>query len=216
MALALFDMDGTLIDGDTNNIFFHYMQDIGLVDEDFVKPLKYFHYLYFKGELKIEDFVNHSVKPLIGKSPQEIEDIVMPCIKERIVPKLKKGALEAIEFHRHRKDYLVLVSATVDYLARPLAQTVGISDVIASPIGFDEHGLTGRLTDTVPYQEGKRKRLLKFIEQHNISLDDSYGYGDSLNDIQMFEMVEHKYAVDADERFKEHPFYERTRHVSWL
>ena len=216
MALALFDMDGTIINGDTNDIFFKYLLDINLVDKDFVAPFKDFHEAYFKGTLKIEDFILYAIKPLLGKTREEIDAIVRPCVKDRILPKVKRGAMDAIKFHKERHDTIVIVTATVEYIIDSIAKELGIHHVIGAQIGFNNNRLEHKIISKAPYQDGKKIRLESFINEHNLSLQGSYGYGDSLNDIQMLEMVENKFAIDANDKFKLDPFYKKTKALSWL
>lgn len=216
MALALFDMDGTIINGDTNDIFFKYLLDIGIVDKDFIAPFKGFHDAYFKGTLKIEDFILYAIQPLVGKTLDEITDIVKPCVIDRILPKVKRGALDAIKFHKERNDTIVIVTATVEYIINSIAKELDIDYVIGAQIGFNNNRLERKLISRAPYQDGKKIRLESFLKEHNLSLQGSYGYGDSLNDIQMLEMVENKFAIDANDKFKLDPFYKKTKALSWL
>ena len=126
MSCAFFDMDGTLVNGDTNDLFFKHLLSIKLVDNSFLDPMHEFHQRYYEGKLKIEDFIAYAIKPLIGKSSEEVYEIVRPCVYDSILKHIRKGALKAIEFHRKRQDKLIIVSATVDYIIKPVADALNI------------------------------------------------------------------------------------------
>lgn len=199
MALAFFDMDGTLIDADSNEVFFNFLSDEGIVDESFIKPLDDFQRRYFEGTLKIEDFIFYALKPMLGLSAQRRTAIVRKCVAERLAPVIKPGAFEAIKFHKKRGDTLIVVSATVDYIVREIAAAAGIDEIIAAPIRRDCSGrLIPELSAPVPYQQNKVVRIQSYLKARpTLTLKDSYAYGDSINDKEMLMLCEHRIAVDA-------------------
>ncbi len=133
------------------------------------------------------------------------------------MPLFKPGALEAIARHRRRGDTLVIVTSTVDYLVQYVAEALGISEIIAAPIGTDEEGrIIGGVTGVVPYQEGKVLRIEEFMERKHLSWQDSYAYGDSVNDLPMLLKAEHGVAVDPNLQLKMHPDFVRLTCESWL
>ncbi len=197
MALAFFDMDGTVLESDSNEIFFKFLMQQGIITEDFLKPLGEFQRRYYEGTLSIEEFILYAVEPMFKFSKQERESIVKQCVEKYLYPNIKPGAFKAIDFHKKRGDTVIMVSATVDYLVKEVARSAGIQHIIAASIKQDDDGrLLKEFSDPVPYQQGKVLRINKFIKEHRQSLADSYGYGDSINDKQMLLMCEHRFAVD--------------------
>ena len=154
MAYAFFDMDGTLIDADSNELFFNYLQEKGIVDHTFIEPLDEFQRLYYEGTLKMDT---------------------------KLIP-----------------DEIYIVSATVDYIVKGLADALKIPNVIAAPIKVNESGfLENKLLEEVPYQKHKVTRIYKMLGQDLSLLKDSYAYGDSINDKEMLLICEHRIGVDA-------------------
>ena len=215
MSCAFFDMDGTLVNGDTNDLFFKHLLSIKLVDNSFLDPMHEFHQRYYEGKLKIEDFIAYAIKPLIGKSSEEVYEIVRPCVYDSILTHIRKGALKAIEFHRKRQDKLIIVSATVDYIIKPVADALNIDFAIAAPTERIDDKITGKLSGTVPYQDGKRQRIMQFLKENDLNLDDAYAYGDSVNDIEMFKLCAHRYAVNPTKELQENVYFKKLETLDW-
>lgn len=217
MSLAFFDMDGTLVNGDTNTLFIKHLYKEKIIDDSFLKPLSFFHEEYFKGTLHIEDFIFHVINPLCNISKEKRDSIVIPCIENDIMPHIKEGAKKAIQYHKDKGDTLFLVTTTVDYIASEVASRLNIDHVIATPLFYDDKGvLQKKINGIPPYKEGKKIRILNFIKDHNLSLDDSYAYGDSINDIDMFSICSHKIGIDINEELKNHPYAKNLELRSFL
>jgi HAD superfamily hydrolase (TIGR01490 family) len=203
MSLAFFDMDGTLVDGDTNEYTLSYFMREGLAPTISFEEVKSFQNMFFEGTLNIEDFIRYAVKPLLKYSKNERDELLYKTIIKTIVPHIFTGAKKALEFHKNRHDTIVIVTSTMDYIVEHVAHTLGIEYYIAAPMAYDENGvLTGDINGIVPYQQNKVVRIKKFIEEHNFSLDDSFGYGDSINDLPMLGLCTHRYAVNANALLK--------------
>lgn len=198
MAYAFFDMDGTLIDADSNELFFNYLQEKGIVDHTFIEPLDEFQRLYYEGTLKIDDFIAYAVKPMLQFNKPKRDEIISDFIANKLYKVVKKGAFEALSFHQERGDEIYIVSATVDYIVKGLADALKIPNVIAAPIKVNESGfLENKLLEEVPYQKHKVTRIYKMLGQDLSLLKDSYAYGDSINDKEMLLICEHRIGVDA-------------------
>lgn len=216
MSIAFFDLDGTLIDADSNMVFTDYMLEKRIIDQSYFDPMPEFERAYFAGTLKIEDFILYAVTPIVGMSRERREELVFDCADRFIIPTVKKKARDAIAFHRGRGDVLVVVSATVDYIVSAVAQRLDIVNVIASPMGYDGNGvMEHRLSGVCPYQVGKEIRIKEFIKERGLDLKGSYAYGDSINDVQMLRLVDHAFAVDANEEFRKSPCFAEFESISW-
>lgn len=216
MSLVFFDMDGTLVNADTNTLFFQHLYEHKIIDDEFLKPMPIFHQTYFEGTLKIEDFILYAIKPIVGMDKAKRDKLIYDCVDSKILPKVKAKALECIKEHQAQHNTLVIVSATVDYIIQAVADRLGINYIIAAPIGVDHEGrIKPEIIGAVPYQDGKKIRIEQFIHKHNFNLDDSYAYGDSLNDLQMLQMVTHGFCVDANDEFKKIPEYNQFEHLTW-
>ena len=215
MAVAFFDMDGTLIDGDTNDLSLKYMIDKGLAAED--RYLKLCHYgdLFFQGVLDINQFIRFAVEPLIGIDKDKLQLLLEDCVNSRILPHVKPGAKKAIEFHKNRGDCTVIVTSTMDYLVEHVAKGLGIDNIIAAPMERINGVLTGRQSGSVPYQKGKVLRIKEFVKAHNIDMSESFAYGDTVNDLPMLLLCKHRYAIDPNEKLISHPDFNKLIVESW-
>ncbi len=217
MSLALFDMDGTLINGDTNELTLEYLLSHHLADPSFAAPVKRYGELFMQGNLKIEDFIAYIATPFVGMPAERREHIMADLVRTLIIPRIKPGARRAIDFHKSRGDTVIIVTSTVDYLVKHVAEQAGIDNYIGSKAELTAEGvLTGKLAGYPPYQEGKVRLIKSFAQQHNLSLEDAYAYGDSVNDLPMLLMSSHPYAVDPAVQLRSHPDFPKLTEVSWL
>lgn len=215
MAIAFFDMDGTLIYGDTNDLSLKYFIEKGLATPDRYAHLKECGQLFFKGVLDINAFVRFAVEPLVGIKKERLQEILSDCVKSRILPHVKKGALRAIDFHKKRGDTTVIVTSTMDYLVEHVAKGCGIDNIIAAPMERIDGVLTGKQCGVVPYQQDKVNRIHAFLKEHNLSLDDAYAYGDTVNDLPMLLMSAHRYAINPNAELIKHPDFNKLIVEDW-
>ena len=217
MSAVFFDMDGTLINGDTNDQTTRFYLDRKLATADFTAPLPAYVRSFFAGKLNITEFIEYIVSPLLPLDAKAQQEFLTALVTERILPLVKRGAYEAIEFHLKRQDTLVIVTSTVDYLVRHIARALGIAHVIAAPIGTDEQGrITGKVVGVVPYQHGKVERIEQFLKAQQLSWEDSYAYGDTVNDLPMLLKATHRFAIDPNAQLCAHPDFVRLQTLSWL
>lgn len=215
MAVAFFDMDGTLIDGDTNDLSLRYMIDKGLATEDRYQKLRHYGELFFQGVLDINQFILFAVEPLVGIEKDNLQALLTDCVNSRILPHVKPGAKKAIEFHKQRGDCTVIVTSTMDYLVEHVAKGLGIDNIIAAPMERIEGVLTGKQSGLVPYQEGKVIRIKEFIKDNGVDMSESYAYGDTINDLPMLLLCNHRYAIDPNDKLVAHPDFNKLILKSW-
>ena len=215
MSLALFDMDGTLIDGDTNDIYFSQYLAKGLIDKSVIDKLNYFEDLFYKGILDINEFVRFAVTPLLNFNKEKRDLILDSIVKNFIYPKVRAGALKQIKFHQDRGDTVVIVTSTMDYLVQVVARYLNVEYYLGAPMEQVNGKLTGKQAGIVPYQKDKITCVKEFAMQHNLSLEGMFGYGDSVNDIPMLSICEHKFAVNPNYKLLEHEFIKECTVVDW-
>lgn len=215
MAMAFFDMDGTLIDGDTNDLMVGILLQRGLIDADFIAPLAEYHRQFALGQLDITAFVRYIVRPLCGLDAALTAEILTSIARDGVLPHVKPGARRALDWHRRRGDVAVIVSSTVDYVVSGLAALLGVAHVIAAPVRQKAGVITGELCGEIPYQDGKVRRIAAFLAEHGWDLADSYAYGDTVNDLPMLRMCAHGVAVDASAPLRRHPDFKSLQSVSW-
>lgn len=215
MSLALFDMDGTIIDGDTNDISFNQYLAQGLIDKSIIDKLNYFEDLFYKGVLDINEFVRFAVTPLLNFTKEKRDLVLDNIVKNNIYPKVRLDALKQIKFHKDRGDTVVIVTSTMDYLVEVVARYLKVEYYLGAPMEQQDGRLNGKQAGIVPFQQDKITCVKEFAMQHHLSLEGAYGYGDSVNDIPMLSICEHKFAVNPNQKLLEHEFIKECTVLNW-
>lgn len=205
MALALFDLDETLIAGDSDYEWGTHLVSIGKVDaEYYANENKRFYREYLEGKLDVYEFLNFALKPLANNSYDELCQWRNDYIEQRIKPIIKPKTFDLIEQHRNAGDYLVIVTATNSFITEPTKEIFKIDELIATEPAMKNGSFTGEVYGTPSFGPGKVTRLKEWLKDSSHSLEGSYFYSDSRNDIPLLEIVSNPVAVDADDMLSEH------------
>lgn len=205
MSLAIFDLDNTLLDGDSDYLWGRFLVERQLVDGDFYERenLRFLHE-YEAGTLDIREFLEFSLKPLSEMAPERLTELHRQFMAEKIRPIILPKARALLDKHRQAGDTLLIVTATNSFVTRPIAGELGIEHLIATePERTDGH-YTGRVEGTPSFREGKVTRLAEWLRKHGENLAGSYFYSDSHNDLPLLELVEQPVAVDPDDTLRDH------------
>lgn len=201
MSLAIFDLDNTLIAGDSDHRWGEFMIHKGLVDADHYRARNDdFYRAYQDGSLDIGEFLGFSLAPFARLSDAQISELQREFLSEWIEPLMLEAATDLIEHHRARGDALLIITATNRIVTEPIARRLGIGQLLASEAERDAHGYTGRPTGIPCFQEGKVRRLEQWLVDHPHRLERAHFYSDSANDLPLLERVGHPVAVDPDPR----------------
>ncbi len=199
MALAIFDLDNTLLAGDSDYLWGRFLVEHGLVDgEAYERANERFYQAYKEGSLDIFEFLRFSLRPLAEHPVEELEEWRRDFMEEKIEPILLPAAHALLDRHRERGDTLVIITATNRFVTRPIADRLGVHELIATDPEFREGRYTGEVAGIPCFQEGKVKRLEQWLAEHGGDLAGSWFYSDSHNDLPLLERVEHPVAVDPD------------------
>ena len=205
MALAIFDLDETLIDGDCASLWSAYMAKLGWVDgESFLKRDSELMALYSQGLLAMEDYMAFSLSPLVGRSAEEVAHVVEPFVEDIIEPLIYSDACQCLAKHRAAGNRLLVISASGVHLVAPIAERLGISEVLAIELEEQHGSYSGNTTGTLTYRDGKVKRLQAWLAEQGESLDGAYFYSDSRNDLPLLSLVEQPRVVNPDATLKAH------------
>ena len=205
MALAIFDLDNTLLAGDSDHAWGEFVCELGIVDvERFRQRNDAFYQDYLEGRLDIEAYVRHALAPVAGKSPETIDRWHRQFMSERIEPMLQSRAFALVERHRRSGDRLLIITATSRFITEPIARRFGIEELLACEGELREGRYTGEPTGTLTYAAGKVLRLKEWLAETGESLQHSCFYSDSHNDIPLLEVVDRPVAVDPDGRLREY------------
>ena len=204
MRLALFDLDNTLLAGDSDYEWAQYLIDQGVLERDgYEARNNEFYEQYKAGVLDIYEFLDFQLKPLAQYPRATLDAWHRAFMQERILPIIRTETRELIA--RHRADLCVIITATNRFVTAPIARELGIEHLIATVPEEAEGRFTGRVHGTPCFREGKIVCLESWLGQRALSLDafdQSWFYSDSANDMPLLERVTHPVAVDPDERLE--------------
>jgi HAD superfamily hydrolase (TIGR01490 family) len=205
MSLALFDLDNTLLGGDSDYEWGRFLAEQGVVDpEDYARENRRFFQQYEAGNLDIYEYARFAYRPLAEIPLQRLRQIRQDFLEQRIRPLILPKALTLLRRHRLRGDTRVIITSTNRFITEPIAQLLEVDDLIATDPEFRGGRYTGELAGIPCFQEGKIQRLQGWLRKHRETLDGSWFYSDSHNDIPLLETVSHPVAVDPDARLAAH------------
>lgn len=204
MSLAIFDLDNTLIAGDSDHLWGQFLIEQQLVDgADFARQNDQFYADYQKGQLDIHAYLAFALAPLTRFNPQQLLDLHGQFMAEKIQPIMLPAAQRLVAHHKDQGHTLLIITATNRFVTAPIAQALNIPHLLASEPELLDGRYTGRAIGIPCYQEGKVQRLHAWLKEQAMELKDSYFYSDSANDIPLLQVVDHPVAVDPDERLRQ-------------
>lgn len=199
MRLALFDLDNTLLAGDSDHAWGDYLCERGILDGVAYKARNdAFYQDYLAGRLNIRDYLNFCLEILGRTEMAQLEQWHREFMRDCIEPIILAKGEALLEQHRAAGDRLVIITATNRFVTGPIAARLGVETLLATECEMQDGRYTGRTTDVPCYQEGKVTRLERWLGETGLSLEGSYFYSDSRNDLPLLERVSHPVAVDPD------------------
>ncbi len=200
MPLALFDLDNTLLAGDSDYAWGEFLVHENKVDPDhYARMNEQFYEDYQQGKLDIYEYLRFALAPLAALEPQELVDLHHKFMTE-VISKMWLPAAEAlVEKHRAAGDQLMVISATNRFIVEPICHRFGISEIIATEPEQLNGRYTGRVAGVPSYQQGKVTRLQQWLEEKGESLAGSSFYSDSINDLPLLKVVDQAVVVNPDE-----------------
>ncbi|WP_300496260.1 HAD family hydrolase [uncultured Methylophaga sp.] len=204
MALAIFDLDNTLLGGDSDYLWGRYLAENAIVDpQSYHDTNLAFYNDYQSGQLDINAFLQFVFEPLAKNSMQDLLAWRADYLQQKILPIILPKGLELIEQHRLRGDTLLIITATNSFLTTPIAELLKIDHLIATDPEMLDGRYTGKVFGVPSFQHGKVERLQHWLAEHQQDLAGSYFYSDSHNDLPLLEQVDTPIAVDPDDKLAE-------------
>ena len=205
MALALFDLDNTLLNGDSDHSWGIYLAEIGAVDPQLQKDKQdYFYQQYLAGELDIHEFCEFQFKVLTEHSLEQLNAWHQDYMKSVVEPMIETGKADLIEKHRQANDDILIITATNDFITTPIAKRLGVDTLIATTAEFINGRYTGKVSGTPCFQDGKITRLNQWLATNNRPFENSFFYSDSINDLPLLQKVDTPIAVTPDDKLREY------------
>jgi len=204
MALAIFDLDNTLIAGDSDHSWGEFLVSQGRVDPDYYRGMNdRFLADYEAGHLDITAYLQFSLEPLSQIPMTELRALHQKFMTEIISLMMLDKARDLIEQHRRAGDQLLVITSTNRFIVEPICKALGISDVIATEVEVVDGRYTGKISGVPSYREGKVERLNSWLSTNQQHIGGSYFYSDSINDLPLLLEVDHPVAVDPDPQLRE-------------
>lgn len=202
--LALFDLDNTLLDGDSDYLWGCFLVDKGLVDKTLYEEANQRFYAdYRNGALDIHEFLDFALRPLANNDASKLRSFHSEFMQTHIKPIMKPAGIDLIRQHRDQSHLPVIITATNSFVTRPIADAFGIDDLIATEPEIVGGQYSGKVSGTPCFQQGKITKLKEWLETRDMNLEGSWFYSDSHNDLPLLEQVTHPVAVDADETLED-------------
>lgn len=199
MALAIFDLDNTLIAGDSDYLWGEFLVARGLVDGEFyTRTNDRFYQDYRAGTLDIDAFLRFALTPLREHPRALLEALRERFVEELIEPIMLSAARDLIAAHREAGDTLLIISATNTFVTAPIAERFGIAHLIATEPELLDGCYTGAVAGVPAFREGKVRRLEDWLAGRGETLAGSSFYSDSHNDLPLLSLVDRPVAVDPD------------------
>lgn len=203
--LALFDLDHTLLTGDSDTLWCDFLVGRGLLGPDFAERNAALAAGYRAGTVGVEAFCRFYAGTLAGRAPDDWTPLLQDFLAEVLHPRIPAAAQALVQQHRAQGHRLLLTSATNRVLAQPSAGVLGFAELLATELAVDEAGrFTGELRGTPNMREGKVARLQAWLVGQGLPVQDvlsrAWFYSDSINDLPLLLAVGHPVAVDPDPR----------------
>lgn len=202
LQLALFDLDNTLLAGDSDFEWGRFLTSMGVLDKELhLARNAQFYEDYKQGTLDIDAFLEFQLKPLSTHPRAQLDAWHAQFMAQVIRPLITSQARALVEKHRANGDLLVVITATNSFVTAPIARAFGIEHLIATVPQEVAGQYTGRVSGVPSFKEGKITRLRQWLESRGQTLqsfDASWFYSDSHNDLPLMKLVDHPVAVTPD------------------
>ena len=200
MALAIFDLDKTLIGGDSDFLWGEFLSEIGAVDADTYQiKNQYFFDQYALGKLNINEYLEFCLEPLSLNSRTTLDEWHQRFMQAKIEQILLPKAQAIIDKHKAQGDTILVITATNSFVTGPIVKRYGIDNLLATNPEVKNGKFTGKVEGEPCFQKGKIAHLDRWLEQTGEDMAGSYFYSDSHNDLPMLELVDNPVVVHGDE-----------------
>lgn len=198
LKLVLFDLDHTLLDGDSDSLWGRFLVREGAVDaEEYRREGARYMAEYRAGSLDIHEFLAFGLRPLKDNTPEQLESWRARFMQECVLPRIPVASRALLERHRAQGHTLVIITATNSFITAPIATEFGVDALIGTEPEKDGTRFTGQVAGVPCFREGKVQKLTAWLAGR--VPEESWFYSDSHNDLPLLERVQHPVAVNPDE-----------------
>ena len=200
--LTIFDLDNTLLAGDSDRAWGQYIVEKKIVSDAFLVESEKFYNSYYEGDLDIDGFLAFCLKPLTENKLSELLELRKGFIEDKIKPMMLEEAIRTVE-QKKIEGPVIIATATNSFVTRPIADLFRIKDLIATEFVIRDNEFTGEVDGIPCFREGKVKKVEEWVEANGYDLSSATFYSDSFNDLPLLEKVETAIVVDGDDKLIE-------------
>ncbi|MHB8727894.1 MAG: histidinol-phosphatase [Sulfuricaulis sp.] len=203
MSLAIFDLDNTLLRGDSDHAWGRFLIENQLVDgAEYERENERYYAQYQAGTLDIMEFLAFALRPLAGHDRAALDRWHREYMRTKVMPMITPEARALVDKHRAHGDTLIIITATNRFVTAPIAAAFDVPHLIATEPEERDGRFTGKVAGMPSYREGKVVRLKAWMAEHGATLQDSWFYSDSHNDLPLLSVVDHPVAVNPDDSLR--------------
>lgn len=216
MTLAIFDLDNTLLLGDSDYAWGQYLVSRGIVDAEHHSRTNAKHLAdYNAGLLNVDDFLQFQLEPLKKNPRPLLETIRAEFLQDVISPMITDNAIDLVKSHRAMGHTVMIITATNRFITEPIAKEFEVDILIATEVEEIDGRFTGRSFDVPSFAEGKVTRLRNWMIGTSETLNGSWFYSDSHNDLPLLRLVDNPVALNPDSVLKEYAIDNRWPIIEW-
>ena len=204
--LALFDLDNTLLEGDSDHAWGEFLISNSLVEEKAHRDKNdHFYDQYKQGALDIHGYVAFTLEPVMQLDRIQRTQLLAEFMKQSVEPIILDKGRELVRTHLNAGDFCIIITATNEFISTPIATLFNADLIIATELQISNDMYNGKISGQPCYQDGKVSKLNAWLDQQEtrFNLSDAVFYSDSINDLPLLQEVATPVAVDPDQRLLE-------------
>jgi HAD superfamily hydrolase (TIGR01490 family) len=200
MSLAIFDLDETLIAGDSCTLFCQFLVDEGIAAPDFLQQDAQMMTRYHAQTLVLSEYIRFLTGPVMHLSITEIDALMPRFVQRYISLRIYPQAQQILANYQQQGVRPLIISATSEFIVKAVAEALGVDDLLAIQLATEGQFYNGDIHGIPTFREGKVSRLKHWLTEQQESLDGAFFYSDSINDLPLLEQVEYPVAANPDSR----------------
>ena len=202
--LIIFDLDNTILNGNSDYTWIKFMIDSGQVDHDeYTKRNEYFYEQYYQGSLDYDAWAEFALSTFKDKTPEQLKGLLKEFLNSIIEPMINIYALRLLHEHSHDNDFMLLASATNSIIVKPIAERLGFKHIIATDVEIIAGKYTGKMKGESALGKGKLNKVKEWMSRNGFSnFENTTFYSDSINDLPLLLEVSNPIAVNPDEQLR--------------
>ena len=202
--LIIFDLDNTILNGNSDYSWIKFMIDSGQVDHDeYTKRNDYFYEQYYQGSLDYDAWAEFALSTFKDKTPEQLKGLLKEFLNSIIEPMINIYALRLLHEHSHDNDFMLLASATNSIIVKPIAERLGFKHIIATDVEIIAGKYTGKMKGESALGKGKLNKVKEWMSRNGFSnFENTTFYSDSINDLPLLLEVSNPIAVNPDEQLR--------------